>query len=167
VPLAGRLGDESQDPDAEYERILGWFASGVALVEADDGRTAVEALRTEMAIGGAGFDLILMDYIMLQMHGPDAALIMRKELHYQGVIIGLGLPYKHSLSSHVPICKCDLARYIALGANTVLTKPLTKAKLAAHLHASTVQLLLSPSANSLRVLSATTVRTGNNELEVK
>mmetsp|Transcript_17533 Transcript_17533/g.24082 ORF Transcript_17533/g.24082 Transcript_17533/m.24082 type:complete len:139 (+) Transcript_17533:523-939(+) len=119
----------------ECERSLGWFASGVTVVEADDGRTAVEALRTEMAIrggdgGGAGFDLILMDYIMLQMHGPDAALVMRKELHYQGVIIGLGLPYKHSLSSHVPICKCDLARYIALGADTVLTKPLTKAKLA-------------------------------------
>jgi len=65
VPLAGRLGDESQDPDAEYERILGWFASGVALVEADDGRTAVEALRTEMAVIDAGFDLMLMDYIMV------------------------------------------------------------------------------------------------------
>mmetsp|Transcript_17528 Transcript_17528/g.24073 ORF Transcript_17528/g.24073 Transcript_17528/m.24073 type:complete len:129 (+) Transcript_17528:523-909(+) len=109
----------------ECERSLGWFASGVTVVEADDGRTAVEALRTEMAIrggdgGGAGFDLILMDYIMLQMHGPDAALIMRKELHYQGVIIGV-------TGNALPE---DLARYIALGADTVLTKPLTKAKLA-------------------------------------
>mmetsp|Transcript_15921 Transcript_15921/g.23272 ORF Transcript_15921/g.23272 Transcript_15921/m.23272 type:complete len:92 (-) Transcript_15921:833-1108(-) len=91
------------------------------------------------------------------MHGPDATAIMRKDLQYSGPIIGV-------TGNALPE---DLARYIALGADTVLTKPLTKAKLAAHLHASTVQLLLSPSANSLRVLSATTVRTGNNELEVK
>jgi len=39
--------------------------SGAYIKEADDGLTAVEALRSEMAQGGAGFDFILMDFIMV------------------------------------------------------------------------------------------------------
>jgi len=39
--------------------------SGASIQEADDGLTAVEALRSEMAEGGAGFDFILMDFIMV------------------------------------------------------------------------------------------------------
>ena len=53
----------------ECERSLGWCASGAppVVVQADDGRTAVKALRTEMALShtGAGFDLILMDFTMV------------------------------------------------------------------------------------------------------
>jgi len=57
------------------------------------------------------------------MHGPDAAAIMRKELKYSGVIIGV-------TGNALPE---DIAKFIAKGANTVLTKPLTKAKLASAL----------------------------------
>ena len=39
--------------------------SDAHIQEADDGLTAVEALRSEMAEGGAGFDFILMDFIMV------------------------------------------------------------------------------------------------------
>eukprot|EP00597_Dinobryon_sp_UTEXLB2267_P017381 CAMPEP_0201112334 /NCGR_PEP_ID=MMETSP0812-20130820/77187_1 /ASSEMBLY_ACC=CAM_ASM_000668 /TAXON_ID=98059 /ORGANISM="Dinobryon sp., Strain UTEXLB2267" /LENGTH=640 /DNA_ID=CAMNT_0047375655 /DNA_START=533 /DNA_END=2455 /DNA_ORIENTATION=- len=87
------------------------------VIEADDGLTAVEALRSAVATG-SGFDLILMDYTMLRMHGPDATAIMRKDLQYSGPIIGV-------TGNALPE---DIAKFIASGANSVLTKPLTRAK---------------------------------------
>jgi len=52
------------------------------------------------------------------MHGPDATAIMRKDLQYSGPIIGV-------TGNALPE---DIAKFIASGANTVLTKPLTRAK---------------------------------------
>jgi CheY-like chemotaxis protein len=44
---------------------------GVEIEEADDGSTAVEAVRRRRADGGPPFDFIFMDYIMvsLDMYG--------------------------------------------------------------------------------------------------
>ena len=87
----------------------GIFANAT-LLTADDGTTAVEQLRTEMAAGRA-VHFILMDFIMVgsqnsiscrcsrhivlfiqtTMHGPEAARIMRDELNYRGPIIGISL----------------------------------------------------------------------------
>ncbi len=79
------------------------------LLEADDGTTAVETLRREIA-EGRRVDFVLMDYVMvrsvyvcmyevlcmlymmlfqIRMNGLEAASIMRKELHYTGAIIGM------------------------------------------------------------------------------
>ena len=90
----------------------GWLKNA-RLMEAEDGTTAVEALRRELQ-EGRQVDFILMDYVMVKqktktnklrrmgypihttlssleqvrMHGPEAASIMRNELNYAGTIIG-------------------------------------------------------------------------------
>ena len=89
----------------ESEKV-GDFANAT-LLTADDGATAVEQLRNEMAAGRA-VHFVLMDFVMViafvthaffsflpdafslqtSMHGPEAARIMREELNYRGVIIG-------------------------------------------------------------------------------
>eukprot|EP01035_Chromulina_nebulosa_P041231 gene41231-biopygen27893 len=68
---------------------------------------------------GRAVDFVLMDFVMLSMHGPEAAQIMRKELHYTRPIIGVtgnALPH-------------DIDHFIKSGANEVVIKPLTRAKL--------------------------------------
>ena len=79
------------------------------------------------------------------MHGPEAAIIMRQDMQYTGTIIGRSYSfYLLEVSVHQCICGCldfyisavtgnalpdDMAKFIASGANEVLTKPLTKMKL--------------------------------------
>mmetsp|Transcript_22647 Transcript_22647/g.32557 ORF Transcript_22647/g.32557 Transcript_22647/m.32557 type:complete len:147 (+) Transcript_22647:1364-1804(+) len=55
--------------------------------QADDGLTALEVMREELQ-EGRHFDVVLMDYTMINMHGPDAATVMRKEFKFRGPIIG-------------------------------------------------------------------------------
>mmetsp|Transcript_9907 Transcript_9907/g.13587 ORF Transcript_9907/g.13587 Transcript_9907/m.13587 type:complete len:940 (-) Transcript_9907:315-3134(-) len=86
--------------------------------EADDGVTAIELYKEEINSGGS-FDFILMDYIMVQMHGPATVAILRGELQYHGVIIGIT---GNALPS-------DIAEFTTAGADTVIIKPLTKSKL--------------------------------------
>eukprot|EP01035_Chromulina_nebulosa_P069316 gene69316-biopygen17506 len=100
----------------------GDFANATLLI-ADDGATAVHQLRSEMSAGRV-IHFILMDYIMTTMHGPDAARIMRDELHFRGAIIGI-------TGNALPD---DIEYFISCGANHVITKPLTKAKLMDALH---------------------------------
>eukprot|EP01036_Dinobryon_divergens_P022753 gene22753-31042_t len=96
----------------------GRFAVGVDLLEADDGGTAVEVLRSEIN-AGRRVDFVLMDFVMIKMNGPEAASIMRYSLQYDGPIIGV-------TGNALPD---DIARFIANGASEVITKPLTKSKL--------------------------------------
>lgn len=82
------------------------------------------------------------------MNGPEAASIMRYSLQYEGPILGNNnytFVFSHYSSSvmvltHTYMCIVgvtgnalpdDIARYIANGANEVITKPLTKSKLLA------------------------------------
>ena len=44
----------------------------VSILEADDGSTAVDVLRSETE-AGRPVDLVLIDYVMLRMNGPEAA----------------------------------------------------------------------------------------------
>ena len=72
------------------------------------------------------------------MHGPEAASIMRSDLHFEGTIIGKFFFsslffdfFRTTLLKGVTgnALPADMARFIAMGANQVVTKPLTKAKL--------------------------------------
>ena len=96
----------------------------VSVQEADDGNTAVEAIQLEMAAvaqgdSDAGFDLVLIDYVMIELNGPEAVQIMRGDLHFAGGIIGVT---GNALPS-------DLTFFQQCGADTVITKPLTNKKL--------------------------------------
>jgi len=95
------------------------FFSSSQLQEADDGVTALEVMRTQTKVGLPPFDCILMDNIMINMHGPEAALYMRQQLNYRGIIIGI-------TGNALP---ADISKFVSNGANEVLIKPLTKAKL--------------------------------------
>jgi len=89
-----------------------------SILEADDGSTALDVMRSEMAADRA-IDFVLMDYVMIRMNGPEAVQKMRAELGYRGVVIGI-------TGNALPE---DLETFRQLGANIVLTKPLTNAKL--------------------------------------
>ena len=66
-----------------------------------------------------GFDLVLIDYIMTVMNGPEAVQIMRKDLKFAGGIVGVT---GNALPS-------DLTFFQQSGADAVITKPLTNKKL--------------------------------------
>ena len=108
----------------------------VLVEEADDGLTALEALKSatgchkklnnhvgkrnedagkesDLEEGDPrqkGFDLVFIDYIMTTMNGPEAVQIMRKELKFIGVT-GNDFP-------------ADLTYFKECGADLVITKPL-------------------------------------------
>lgn len=88
------------------------------LMEADDGLTALDVMRREFATG-AVIDLVLMDFIMIHMNGPEAAQKMRAEFGFNGPVIGI-------TGNALPE---DIAYFKDHGANSVITKPLTNAKL--------------------------------------
>ena len=94
------------------------LGDGVSILEADDGSTALDVVRTETAADRA-IDFVLMDYVMIRMNGPEAVQKMRADLGYRGVVIGI-------TGNALPE---DLDNFRDHGANMVLTKPLTNAKL--------------------------------------
>ena len=88
------------------------------VLEADDGATALEVMRSETAAGRV-IDFVLIDFIMVHMNGPEAVQHMRAEMGYRGEVIGI-------TGNALPE---DLAYFKDHGANRVITKPLTNAKL--------------------------------------
>ena len=91
---------------------------GCVVLEADDGTTALDVMRSEAAAGRV-IDFVLIDFVMVHMNGPEAVQHMREELGYRGVVIGI-------TGNALPE---DLTYFKDHGANTVITKPLTNAKL--------------------------------------
>lgn len=90
----------------------------VVIIEADDGSTAVEAMKADIAAGDV-FDCVLMDFVMSKMHGPEAAASMRSQIGFKGAIIavtGNVMPQEYRV-------------FLDSGADDVLAKPLTKAKM--------------------------------------
>jgi CheY-like chemotaxis protein len=88
--------------------------SEIEVIEADDGITALEQVE-EACIQNKPFDCVFIDSVMTLMHGPDAVSIMRSDLNYTGIIIGVtgnALPH-------------EIALFKSKGANEVLLKPLT------------------------------------------
>ena len=80
--------------------------------EAEDDVLAVDAVKDAQG-QGVPFDLVLMDYQMPNMNGPEAARIMRAS-GYAGFIIGV-------TGNALP---ADIALFLEQGANHVLIKPL-------------------------------------------
>eukprot|EP00607_Mallomonas_marina_P007615 CAMPEP_0182421366 /NCGR_PEP_ID=MMETSP1167-20130531/6728_1 /TAXON_ID=2988 /ORGANISM="Mallomonas Sp, Strain CCMP3275" /LENGTH=140 /DNA_ID=CAMNT_0024598427 /DNA_START=235 /DNA_END=657 /DNA_ORIENTATION=- len=80
--------------------------------EAEDGLVAVEMAQKAVAEGDP-YELILMDYQMPKMNGPEAAEIMREEGHKAFIIgvTGNGLP-------------ADVEYFLSKGTDRVLIKPL-------------------------------------------
>ncbi len=86
------------------------------VTEAADGIEAVEMVYDRMQSKSDDkpmFDLILMDYYMAQMTGPEAIKAIR-HLGYTGVILGVS-----------GVMDEDANQFIEAGANLVLCKPLT------------------------------------------
>jgi len=88
------------------------------IVEADDGSTAIQEMK-KLIDSGDNFDFVLIDFVMITINGPEAAFIMRNNLRYEGIIIGItGNALKE-----------DIATFINSGVNEVIIKPLTQSKL--------------------------------------
>ena len=104
--------------------------------EADDGLTAVECMKIALALpidhhkgqidmydieekSNLSFDLVVLDYIMKAMHGPDTAAAIRS-LGFTGKIIGVT---GNALSD-------DIEEFQRKGADHVLIKPLKAEELA-------------------------------------
>ena len=57
------------------------------ILEADDGSTALDLMRSETEEDGRAVDFVLMDYVMIRMNGPEAVQRMRSDLGYKGVAL--------------------------------------------------------------------------------
>jgi len=66
----------------------GGILQNAVIMEADDGLTALETVRAEMA-SGRSFDFILMDFVMRQMNGPEAVKSLRTMFGFTGIILGI------------------------------------------------------------------------------
>lgn len=84
-------------------------------MEADDGVTAIALMRSQ----AHAFDCIFLDSVMTEMHGPEAAILMRGELGYSGPIISM-------TGNSLPE---DIDHLLSCGVDIVLTKPVSKGKL--------------------------------------
>jgi CheY-like chemotaxis protein len=89
------------------------------ILEADDGSTALDLMRSSETEVGRAVDFVLMDYVMIRMNGPEAVQRMRSDLGYKGVVIGI-------TGNALPE---DMDNFRSHGADLVLTKPLTNARL--------------------------------------
>lgn len=87
---------------------------GCAITEASDGEVAVQIIRS-----GKKFDVILMDNEMPRMQGSQATKIIRDELRFKGLIVGVT---GNALDA-------DLRDFRASGADEIIIKPLTLATL--------------------------------------
>ena len=78
--------------------------------EADDGDVAVEKIRKD-----PDFDIILMDNQMPRMKGEDATRIIRRDLKYEGIILGV-------TGNVLPE---EIEAFVKKGADAVVSKPLS------------------------------------------
>ena len=81
--------------------------------EAEDGQIAVTMIRESIDNNHQSFDVILMDFVMPNMNGPEATRHIR-DMGYKGIIIGVT---GNTLQS-------DIDEFKLHGANDVLPKPL-------------------------------------------
>jgi CheY-like chemotaxis protein len=89
---------------------------GHTCIEADDGSTGVEAVRSSYA----RIDAILMDNQMPTMMGQDATRVIREQLGYSGLVVGV--------TGNALVA--DVQEFLNHGAHDVVAKPLTPQKFA-------------------------------------
>ena len=85
---------------------------GHSCEEADDGDIAVELVRNQR-----DFDVILMDNQMPRMKGEDASRIIRSDLKFEGIILGV-------TGNVLPE---EIAAFKRKGVDEVVVKPMTSA----------------------------------------
>ena len=100
------------------------------IYEAEDGQIAVNMIQDTIDNHEQSFDVILMDFVMPNMNGPEATRKIR-ELGYEGVIIGVT---GNTLQS-------DIDEFKLHGANDVLPKPLDITVMESLLKGNTYSLL--------------------------
>jgi osomolarity two-component system sensor histidine kinase SLN1 len=83
------------------------------ITEADDGDVALELVKESLEGLSRPFDVVLLDSVMLRMHGPQAVRCMR-DAGYHGAVIGV-------TGNALPD---DIANFIDHGADNVLVKPM-------------------------------------------
>lgn len=107
------------DDSKMVRRVMANLMGGMGHVyqEACDGVEAVELVR-KSAENEEPFDVILMDNQMPRLMGHEAARVLRHELHFEGLILGVT---GNALDD-------DIRNFIAQGADQVVLKPLTQDK---------------------------------------
>mmetsp|Transcript_30175 Transcript_30175/g.43099 ORF Transcript_30175/g.43099 Transcript_30175/m.43099 type:complete len:966 (+) Transcript_30175:45-2942(+) len=86
---------------------------GCVCHEAEDGKECVDWMALSVSNKAPEVDLVLMDYEMPFMKGPEAAKVLRERGH-KGLIIGIT----------GNVLQDDVEHFISCGANSVLSKPL-------------------------------------------
>jgi CheY-like chemotaxis protein len=92
-------------------------AAGHICHEAVDGIAAIDTMKGFIDSGQV-IDAILMDNQMPRMMGSDATKLIREQLGYKGVVIGVT----------GNVLEEDVRLFVANGANEVIIKPLNKEK---------------------------------------
>jgi CheY-like chemotaxis protein len=92
----------------------GAFRNCVVL-EAEDGSDAIQLVKDSRS----EFTCIFMDSVMTSVHGPQAAHVLRQELGYQGILIGL-------TGNALP---ADIEHFKSSGLDYLLLKPLKRLRL--------------------------------------
>ena len=126
--LGGVVVEEADDGTTALQAMQTAVSDCSSCVESgEDASQAGGRQQVDLEVGGGamqarsgpGFDLILIDYVMTSLNGPEAVQIMRKSLKFSGGIIGVT---GNALPS-------DLTYFEQCGADLVITKPLTNKKL--------------------------------------
>ena len=107
------------DDSKMVRRVMANLMGGMGHVyqEACDGFEAVDMVRKSVE-AEEPFDVILMDNQMPKLMGHEATRILRHELHFEGLILGVT---GNALDD-------DIRNFIAQGADQVVLKPLTQDK---------------------------------------
>ena len=120
--------EEADDGTTALEAMQTAVRGGGCGSAEDGGDASQEGGQIDLEVGGGGirqarpnpaFDLILIDYVMTSLNGPEAVKIMRKNMKFSGGIIGVT---GNALPS-------DLTYFEQCGVDMVITKPLTNKKL--------------------------------------
>ena len=122
---AGRrylIVDDSELNRKVLKRLILSIDSNCVIDEADDGSTAIEQFKCSVSIN-IQYNCVFLDYIMTTMHGPTTAQILREELGYTGLMIGVT---GNALAD-------DIDKFIKCGLNCILTKPVRREQLSAWL----------------------------------
>ena len=95
---------------------------GHRCAEAEDGSAAVAMVRRSLN-EGAGFDVVLMDNHMPVMLGTEATKVIKSELGFEGLVLGVT----------GDVHEDDVRDFLASGANAVIPKPLRREVFEEHL----------------------------------
>jgi CheY-like chemotaxis protein len=120
-PLYILIVDDSAPSRKMLSRILMLnpllLAQNLQIVEADDGDVGVEML-DRLIRAGRRIGCVMLDYTMVRMNGPEAAVLMRQRVGYTGLIV--------SVTGNV--LGSDLQRLLDSGVDKVLPKPMPQDK---------------------------------------